>query len=461
MSLSGHFIYGGYGYNESDTDLLVMLRDMPRESQPDTTITSSAFQPEDVIRAKSLGFQLSQKGESSQRFAGEGQDPNTYLIGQATITATIKMPLTVPLCGFIDPAFIVLWHLCRVAPYGTPLAAWGTLNTQIGSSTYFSVENVADFASVVGVNWGGPTIAVTPQSFTAHVYGPDGAVYSTATVTSVNKALGRLNLSTSYTHSYPSGSTVAIRPATSDTIDYPVFTLVSLREGVIGPCLVNKITINCAAGQIVDVTVEVKALRVNRAQQPAIQANQSAILANSLSILPSRMIESDTVQLSVVTPNSGLFGLPTALGSPLLAGYQALNASGLIALPNFMLTSFSLTVDNRLKEVNALHSLTGNARVNAFPYAMYSEGRHISAKIDYRAPLEPTLVAEWLTAHSAVVGGGTGVQIGDASLSFPEVVWTPSSGEGNEGQAQTRSVSWHMFSDVYIGMPEWQYQSQP
>jgi hypothetical protein len=447
--------YGSLGFETGVPSLLAILRNNPRDGFPLGTINTNSISLHDVLFASSFTYDLEEKADDSERYAGEGTDANTFLLKPATIKATIKLPITVAGIGCIDPAFDLIWHLTRQAAQGSPTSALATLSPQGGTSNYFLVDNAQDFASIVGVAWGGPLISNPPTPTACYVFGPDGTAYGTATIISVNKHGGQLNLQSSFTHSYPTGAIVVAAPDVADSgFSYPTFTLLSQREGLIGPCVVNKLTVSCTPGKSVEAEIEIVSLKIDRSQQPALVGIRNQIASLAGGAAPTRQIEAVTCSLSLITPTGGAYGMTGPQGDPLFGGFQGLG------LPSVSVSSFSFTIDNHLKESHALNQVASPNKANAFPFALYSEGRQITGKISYKASVAPVLLAERLSAHSFVDGGGLSAQFGPAQVQFPPVLWSPSKSEGEAASPTTRSLDWSVFSDSSSALSALAFQAE-
>jgi hypothetical protein len=436
QAMSGWGMYAVPGTESPTVDLLAILRDSPREGSPRTEIDLDTLAHSSVVFASSFGFDFQQKADASKRFAGEGEDSNTFSIPTATIGVSIKMPLAVTSLGWLDPAFLHLYHLASAAAQGSPTSAMSKLIPQDQPSDFLQLESVEDFASIIGVDWGGPVSSNSVTPVQALILDPaEEDPPPAVTVTHVDKHARRLYLSQEISHDYSEDTIVVVMPDAPGA-EFPCFTLVSLREGVIGPCMVNKLTVECTPKGSVAPTIEIKALKIDRNQQPKIVGLRDYAARMSSVSAPVRHIEGDTCKLSLLSPGGASYGLSGPPGDPLFGGFQSL------ALPNLTVTSFGFTIDNRLKESHALHSLEGSGRANAFPFAMYSEGRVVSGTIRYRSPIAPIALSERLSAHSGINGGGLEFQIGSGVFRFRDVVWAPSQSSGDAGGDQDRTLEW-------------------
>jgi hypothetical protein len=433
--------YGILGPESGFTDVLGIVCNGVRET--DAPATASQMRPQDVITAKSLRVEVAQKSLGEERYAGEGADPNVLAAQTATVKATFQMPMLSPAHGYVQPVLARLWDLASMAHWGTASAAIGNVIAAlpVGSSQIIT-DNPADFAGLA-----------TPFAVTV-----DG--HETLVVVSVQKRQRSLTLAAPTLYAHAAGCLVVARPLVSGTgpIREPDFSLVSLREGLLAPALVNKITIKAAVNEPISVEVEVMALTIDRGIQPDARAARAAILESFAAQPPARVVGGGSVTLSPSSAASGAFGLSSALGDPLFGGYQGL------AMPPLSVTGISITVDNHLTEIWTTHSLLQNGsqaqRQNSFPQALASDGRTISGKIDYTTAIDAWVVAERLPGPSALAGGGLTVDYGCCAVSMPEMAWSPSSGDAEAADKPSRSLDWTMVAEGREDMPPLTFTTQ-
>jgi hypothetical protein len=123
----------------------------------------------------------------------------------------------------------------------------------------------------------------------------------------------------------------------------------------------------------------------------------------------------------------------------------------------------SLTIDNQLKEIYSNHSLKSNVqsrrRENAYPYALYSEGRLITGKIKYRSPIDFFANLERLAGPSSINGGGLTIDYGNFKITLSEIAWEPSTGESNL-ESLNREINFTMLSENRNSMPSLEFSEQ-
>ncbi len=443
----------GPGYQEGFADLLAIVRDAPRETF--FSGMASSIRSQDIIAASSFDLNFSQESANKTRYAGEGADPNSIFIQGAKVRSAFGMPMYVPYIGWIDPAFALLWDYTRLSYCGTASTALGGLIAPMGFTTTVPsgvssliTDNIADFLSI-------------SCPFTLTIIGPvDGSELSeNVTITSVNKSTRTLNLQNPTTHLHTIAITsIVARITTEDGPERePGWSLFSLREGMMSPCLVDKLTINAEIGTPIQITGELAALNLFRDRQVDLRSYRDAILSAWAKKPIGRVADSLSASITTTSAQSGNFGLSSSLGHPLFTGFQGLN------LPSVIVTGISITISNNLQEVYTAHSRkTGRSRQqeNSFPFALASEGRSIEGTIKYRSSLDPWAVAERLSGPSALADGGLKVNYGSCMITIPELAWAPSASESKVDGEQNRTLNWSMVAEGYDDMPRLEYNDQ-
>lgn len=432
----------GSGFN----DIVAFIFDAPREFNLNAQYSN--ITPDKILEVKQFGFNFNQKSYNQNRFVGEGADPSVLSIGQISISANLKTVLFENDMGWVTPVFANIWYKTGSSWWGTSTAAAGNLveNASVGDTTLVT-DNVSDFSNLA-----------TPfaLSIITEVGTPENV-----SVTSVNKANRTLTLSagTTYAHNTGEATLVCLQNNNSFKPDTePAFSLLSLREGLLAPCLINKISLNASVGQDVSVDLEIKSLGVYRDKQIDLNTNRQLLIDGYSSVNnPMRVVNGTNVKIQLSAYNSGTFGLPTALGDNLFTGYQGLT------IPDFVVTGISLTIDNQLKEIYSAHSLKSDVqsrrRENAYPYALYSEGRLITGKISYRSPIDFFSNLEKLAGPSSINGGGLIIDFGNFKITLNELAWEPSSGDGNM-ESQTRTINFTALSETRNSMPSLEFTEQ-
>lgn len=442
------------GYN----DIVALVRDSPCETA--LNADASLIRPQDIFTVSSLSIEVKQVSVDETRYAGEGAESETLAIGTEEIRVTLKFPLLAPLIGWVEPTFAAVWDLARFATWGTPTATLGRLISPAPGLSFLAgqaalqTDNVADFAGLL-------------LPFAAQIVPTDlslGEATETVIVVSVSKRARTLTLASPTTCDHSSSARIVVRPKRAGANGEfdgperePAFSLLSLREGLISPCLVDKVTIDAEVDKPVTVTVELVALSVIRSPQIGLRAAQPDLVAAAGAQPPVRVVNAYQVTVASCAAEVGLFGLASAIGDPLVSGYQGL------VLPSVLITGVSITVDNRIKPIFTNQSLSDDdgerQRENSLPFTLASEGRTVSGKLSYLSPLKAWQVAERLAGPSSRNGGGLQIDYGTCRLTMPEIAWAPSSGEGEVEGKQTRSLTWTLVADQFLAMPPLEYSS--
>jgi hypothetical protein len=440
-------LYASFGFNPGYSDLLAICRDSPRETDIDGLV--SAILPEYIVPAESFSLQLEQSSVSRDRRAGEGADPNSFTLAQVSLRGSLKMPLLAQATGYIDWSLAALWDLALLGYWGTSSAAMSRIvsNTPgvaiaAGASTMI-VDNIADFLPISRPF----NLAILPESGSSEIS-------ETVVVTGVNKSTRTLTFSSGTTQSHTPNSTIlAARITTNQApIREPAFSLFSLREGLLSPCLVDKITIDADAESGITVSVEFAALKIKRATQIDLRSEYTDLMTAFSRITPPiRKVDPMMIQIKPLSANSGNFGLATAIQNPLMEGFQGSN------LLSTAFTGFSITIDNQLQEVYTSHSLSNDPEIrqmeNSYPFALVSQGRKISGSLKYKNPIAPWAALERLAGPSSLNGGGMEVDFSDCVIRLPEIAWSPSTSNGDVKSDQTRELKWSLVSETYDSSP--------
>jgi hypothetical protein len=223
--------------------------------------------------------------------------------------------------------------------------------------------------------------------------------------------------------------------------------------------LVNRITITAKVGDVVNIDCNIVCGGIWRSNQVDILSSFNTLTAQRATQI-FRTVEGIAVTTSSGTETipTGQFGLAFPTDDRLFSGFEGLD------LPSLGITSSTITIDNAIREVYTPHSTLSSfkdrQRDQSYPYALVSDGRKISGRIDYITPIDPWQVAERLTASSKVNGGGVTLDYGCCKVVIPDVVWKASSSHAEaSSEAQTRYVEWFMVSDDYNSMPYLEYSS--
>jgi len=317
------------------------------------------------------------------------------------------------------------------------------------SATELLVDNAADFVRLT-----------TP--FTVSII--DNGITSSATVTNVNKRLGKFTFSGAIGRATTSETQIfAPLRAASDIFHERAFSLVSLREGLLTGCLVKSIELSFKPGQPIKVSSEIQACRLDRYHQMAIRNESAAIVAAYAAQPPARMVGHTAVVIESIASDSWSFGMDGVIDSPLFRGFSGINL-----LPT-SIQEFTFKIEHNIVPIHSMHAVgieperaeydnaATREMLNAFPFALAAESRIVNGTITYKAPIEPWALAERLSGPNGIGQNGLRISADTFRLDVPHVVWAPSSGTGQSKEAQTRQVQWTMVTDVYEDLPAMTY----
>lgn len=426
---------GALGFQVGSIDVLALLRGAYPQGYPIGSLPTDVTLYE-FINANSFDFNVKQAVKTDSRYAGEGAEPNTFSIPNISLSGELKFLLQQPSMGYIDPAFALLWDYCRLAYYGTAQTIKCSLKEDaLAGSESLVVTNIVDFIS-------------TYSGFNEVLIIDELGNFENITISDVSKADKTLSLVDPLSNNWLTGSEIiAVLPRAVNIEREPSFSVISLREGLITPCLVNKLVIDITAGKQVSVTAELFSLNINREKQIElvdILPNLQDEFVNQYRV--SQILDGSMISLSESNSEMGDFGLETLIGDCLFTGYQSLD------LPLNMVTGITITIDNNLDNIYAFHSLksdiTKKRRENSFPSALISKGRKITGTIKYNHPVDAYGFAEKLAGHIS----GLKVNFGDCYIDFPNIVWSPSTSSASMDENQNRTLNWSILGQHFNSM---------
>jgi hypothetical protein len=440
--------FSSLGFNPGYYDLLIMDRNLSLE--PDFNFNFSTLDYNKILNVENLEFTFAQDATNFSRLAGEGADPNNFGLGKADFSASFNMLLKVPSTGYVDFGFANLWDCATLAYKGTGNSASGRIlnnNNPVGvGTTFINVDNIADFIGIP-----------TPFTLAFKKLSGTGSTEN-KTVTNVDKANRRLFFSsgTAYSH-VPNETFVWAKPTNPATNREPTFSLVSLFQGLLSGCLVNKLVIDIKPGEDVDINVDLKFTNVDRQYQIDVYENFSSLTSNISKYKVQRATNGSEVRINNTSYTAGGFGLTNAFGHPFFQGFIGLGVT------SFLVKEFTITIDNQLEPVYGLHSISNDVHIrrreNLKPYALISNGRKIEGVIKYLSPIAPWTLAEKLSGPSSINNGGIEVDFGSFKISFPEVVWSGSKSSSPLSDNQTKEIKFSVATEKLENNPVLNFSS--
>jgi hypothetical protein len=427
--------YSALGFNPGYYDLLIL--DRVNSTEPLFEYDFESIDTNFLLNAENLNFSFAQEALNYQRLAGEGADPNTFSLSKSEFSASFNMLVKASSTGYIDFGFASLWDAATLAYQGTGNAIAGRIistNNTVGiGTTFVAVDNIADFKSLT-----------TPFSLTFSKFGGT-EIPETVSVSSVNKANRTLFFSAGTARTHTISSTF-VKAGLASTTRNPTFNLVSLFQGLLSGCLVDKITVSARPGQDIEANIDVKFLNVNRQYQIDVNNNFNTLASNVAKYKVYRSLNGSEVRINNTSFTAGGFGLTTnAFGNPFFQGFQGIGTT------SFLVQEFTLTLENQLEPIYALHSINPDRfvrfRENLKPYGLVSNGRKIEGTIKYISPISPYTLAEKLAGPSSINNGGIEVDFGVFKITFDEVVWSGSKADSPLSDSQTKEIKFSVVTE--------------
>lgn len=446
-----HSLYASLGFSQGFTDLLAILKNNPRETNFDFDIGD--IRAQDIIPAKSFGFTINQTSAYPTRLAGEGAESATLLVGTRKSRASIVLPIIAPSDGWVQPIVGLLWDLCKQAWWGTATTALGRLisptndNPITSGQSEIYTDNISDFATFV-----------TP--FPVKITSTIDNEYEIVNVIEISKSDRKLILENPTQYSYNTDEAIiTFLPSFAGPEREPNFSLMSLREGMLTPCLVGKLSIEASDVKApINLTSELAFINTFRQQQIDLRGVRQTLLTSMSKKGPGREIYGSEITISSTAPTSGEFGLGVALGNELFGGYQG------VAIHPITVTGVSVVIDNHLNDLYTSHStastIAARNEENNHPLALYSDGRTVSGKITYKSPLEAWAVLERLAGPSSINNGGLIINFGSFMITMNQIAWQPSQSSGKADGDEERTLEWTMLAENYDDMPRLEYATQ-
>jgi hypothetical protein len=427
--------YSALGFNPGYYDLLIL--DRVNSTEPGFEYNFGSIDTDFLLSVENLNFSFAQEAINYKRLAGEGADPNNFGLSKSDFSASFNMLLKASSTGYIDMGFACLWDAATLAYQGTGNALVGKIlstNNTVGiGTTFIVVDNISDFKSLT-----------TPFNLTFNKF-TGSETSETVSVTTINKTNRTLFFSSGTATTHTVASTY-VKAGLASTTRNPTFNLVSLFQGLLSGCLVDKITINVKPGQDIETNIDLKFLNVNRQYQIDVNNNFDSLASNVSKYKVYRSLQGSEVRINNTSYTEGGFGLTTnAFGHPFFQGFQGIGTT------SFLVQEFTLTLENQLEPVYSLHSINPDKyvrfRENLKPYALVSNGRKVEGTIKYISPISPYALAEKLTGPSSINNGGIEVDFGVFKITFDEVVWSGSKASSPLSDSQTKEIKFSVVTE--------------
>ncbi len=423
-------------YEIGSFDVIVLSKEYGED--PDYNLNFSNIDKNYIFSVENFSIGKNQS-ISTDRFAGEGINPQTFSIGKIDNTVSMRFPFRVDSWGYMDFSLAAFFDYCMQAKYGSPtsvLSRFTSSNSStVGSgTTLLYVDNIAELLPLT-------------LPFSAKIKNDNSDTVYNVQVIDVSKTNKTITLASGAGSTFDRDSSFIASYVKNYSKD-STFNLFSVKQGLLFGCMVDKFSINFTPGETVNVDVELKVLGVDRKYQTSIYNDFDTIVQKYLQKKPSYLLNGYSLQVSKNTPDYGYFGLGTISESKIFQGYQKSK------LDSIFVDSISISIENSLTPVYTMNSkssiTTKNKMKNLLPFAYYSEGRKISGTLTYTGPMKPNLMAEFLSGPSSLNNGGITLNMGPVKLELPEVVWTAQSQEHSVEQYQKNTVSFQVVTQNYV-----------
>lgn len=423
-------------YEIGSFDVIVLSKEYGED--PDYNLNFSNIDKNYIFSVENFSIGKNQS-ISTDRFAGEGINPQTFSIGKIDNTVSMRFPFRVDSWGYMDFSLAAFFDYCMQAKYGSPtsvLSRFTSSNSStVGSgTTLLYLDNIAELLPLT-------------LPFSAKIKNDNSDTVYNVQVIDVSKTNKTITLASGAGSTFDRDSSFIASYVKNYSKD-STFNLFSVKQGLLFGCMVDKFSINFTPGETVNVDVELKVLGVDRKYQTSIYNDFDTIVQKYLQKKPSYLLNGYSLQVSKNTPDYGYFGLGTISESKIFQGYQKSK------LDSIFVDSISISIENSLTPVYTMNSkssiTTKNKMKNLLPFAYYSEGRKISGTLTYTGPMKPNLMAEFLSGPSSLNNGGITLNMGPVKLELPEVVWTAQSQEHSVEQYQKNTVSFQVVTQNYV-----------
>ncbi len=421
-------------------DIFALSREFNED--PDFNLSFSNINSNYLFSLDNFKITGAQESDTGQRYAGEGANPSTFLLGPKEYNVSFTYPLKVDSWGYLDFSLAALFDYCIEAFKGSPTSYIGRMTSDnpsvigVGTTQLF-IDNIADFTSLT-------------LPYEAKIKSDNNSYYDLVEITNVDKAnrlitIGAgINTSISRDVSY-----ISAYPKT--TGKEASFSLFTLKQGLLSGCLVEKFALNFVPGEQILAYIDLKVLNVDRKYQVDMYNNFTNIIDNYFKKKPSYILNGYNVRVYKSAPEYGFFGLGGVINSKLFSGFQQTQ------LDSIYVTEMNISIENNLKPVFSLNAKSSDTKKNFFknslPYGYYSEGRKISGSITYTGPIKPWAMVEFLSGPSSINNDGITFDMGPIKLELPEVIWSTESQEHSRLEYQKNKVNFFVATQNYTFDP--------
>jgi hypothetical protein len=384
-----------------------------------------------------------------------GSFENTNITGGTfDLDITFEVPIFSPTFGWVNSSFATLWYLCGLGVFGTPLSIKTAILSYDDTTHLAIIDNIIEFCDLFDLN---PNQKV-------FILDKDLNLISDAFISGLDKSTRSVIMSASIPYNscfiiavndYPISSSIV-----SSTLRSPSFLLWSLSNGLIGPCLVNSITIVGNSEQDLIANVNVKASKIDRSYQIDLYNKVVSISKSHQLHEIFTPILGNTLRIDLCPGYDGDYGTYQYIGQGLTEGFQTPDIN------NTLIYTATLNIKNNLKAEHtdsSLNSYPQSSYDNSFPSFYYSDGRTIDGSIEILNPLDPKEILEKLVGNGYInslnnsLKSGIRLSYGSFYIVIPGVVWSPGARKSNVGEDATSSVKWYSYNQNSYFYPNLEY----
>lgn len=444
-------LYNVFAYSQGYNDLVALVPGDYKDIVLNPSIDNVKIHHVFPVSKMSLDLNVNQ---NPTHMVGAFETSN--VVGTALdVSVSFDLPIFASLHGWVQSSFASLWYLTGLAVFGSPLTVQTEVLSYNEENRLVEVDNIAEFIELLSMQNPLPVVALDENL----------QYLGELSVSNADRQTRKLYIGSSlptYTKYLVAVEENGVDSSVVETtLKSPTFMIWSFNEGLIGPCLVDSLTITSNAQEELVAKVEIKAMYINRRYQVDFQDHVSS-LASDLDLEEILYpILGTNVEIETAEGYEGNYGHFKYIKQGLTEGYQTPHINDSI------ISNTTLTIKNNLKTEHTTSSLRPypqSSYDNQFPSLIYSEGRKIEGTVNLLVPLKPMQVLEKLatsgyvnTLEEGSASSGLRLIYGAFALTLPGVVWSPSSREGNVDSDNTATLKWYMFSKKKYGFPNLEY----
>jgi hypothetical protein len=172
-------------------DIFALSREFSED--PDFNLSFNNINTNYLFSIDNFNMQGAQESDAGSRYAGEGANPNTFILGPKEYNVSFTYPFKVDSWGYLDFSLAAFFDYCIQAFQGSPTSIIGRFTTDnsatvASGTTQLYIDNIAEFMCM-------------SVPFNAKIKSDNDTNYDLVEVTAVDKANRLLTVAAvSYTH---------------------------------------------------------------------------------------------------------------------------------------------------------------------------------------------------------------------------------------------------------------------